>query len=276
MLKITHIGDVEVLIQQPAYGPHPHPDFQGQMFAYSGVLHIQLADGREGYIGEICPTVDCDKVWDSCKSAAAHLSAHNGKDRASTIPVETLKQLLRLAKRFRANGNLHNYAKRTADELNRLGVPTNDGEAWNAERVARLFNKWQDKVKAPLPPSRPEVKTTDIVPTQRGKSLPANRRESVVAEQQVEESSIVSRVIAMGDQLHEMSAAFERLASEVAAELAKGKVDPAIVRKARLWDTIDKAVFDKAKKWDDAVRDGVIEKAAKFDAARNQFGGNAE
>lgn len=261
MLQIQSIDGVAVEVQQPAWGPHPHPDFAGQMFVYNGVLHVQLADGREGYIGEVCVAENCPKLWDSCKSAAAHLSFHNGKERGSTIPVETLKALLRIAKRFQNAGH-RDYAQRTANEMNRLGIKSIDGEPWNSLRVGRLFNKWQDKVAAPLPPSRmttpaPDVKIKDVVPTQRTngtKSLPATRRQ----QEATSENPLVRRLLEMSERHQDMATDFEQLAGDIAAELAKGKVDPELVR--------------KAMEYDEAVKTGVFERAAKFDAARNLFG----
>lgn len=249
MLRITHIGGVPVVDQEIAMGPHPRwPD---QQVAYSGITYVLLENGTSGFA---CDT--CGYLRDKIRAVASHLIAHNGKDSESTLPLETLKALIRSVKRQRAAG-YRDFNARTAEDLNRRGVKSHDGEPWNALRVGRLYTKWSPKIKVAMPPTP--------APAQRQPSpISAVPAPSIQTEESatvsVSDVSLVRRLTKFSEKLEDLSNEFEQLASDVAVELGKPAVDTREIEELRA----DAARFH-------AIDQSVFDKAAKFDAAQSLF-----
>lgn len=239
MLRITHIGGVPVIEQEVAMGPHPRwPD---QQVAYSGIQYVLLENGATGFTCEICGYMS-EKI----RSVASHLIKHNGKESESTLPLETLKALIRSVKRQRSAG-FRDYNARAADDLNRRGVRSHDGEPWTALRVGRLYAKWSPKIKVAMPPAP--------APFQRGVSpvsaAPLTSSPSIQTEEittvRNDEMSLIRRLEKFGEKLENLAREFDQLAGDLAIELGKPAIDTAEITELR-------------------------EKAAKFDAAQSLFG----
>lgn len=136
---------IVILTVQRAQGPHPHPAHNGRIVPFNYVSHLLLEDGTERFRCDFPtpegPNPTCGKdTFTSVKSVPAHMSVHT-TDRARPLyPEETLRFLVRTARTYQKAGH-PDFFVRTADEMNRVGIPTRDGGAWTAQRVTSLFTK---------------------------------------------------------------------------------------------------------------------------------------
>lgn len=246
---IKHVDGIEVIATEPATGPHPHPDFEGQIVLYTGITRLLLADETERFACD-----ECGKSFEAIRSTVAHMGSHSKKRNAEAAqplapmyPMETIKAVLRAVL---ANAGRGQYEKAAA-HLNKIGVPRLNNEPWNSGNIEQLYRRYKDSVSVRTPSA------TSKSDEQRKATLSrriVEQRRDMEQESEPEPESARPGTVQLRNLIDKQSQALEQL--DETLQLAQQQYEEvrataeAIVMQAETLPIVDEETIEKARKYD--------------------------
>lgn len=189
---------------------HPHPRFKGKLVPTNGINKILLADERVMY--------ECDfDGWyrDSALSVRAHLVSHGTTFTDPDYSIEILRKVIRTANKYKKE-RVHNYAQKTADELNTLNVPTVTGASWTPGNVSSLYARWRDddRVKITRTP-RQDTPTTSATTAALATEV-MGKRPGSRTRKTADDVTFSTQLLRLSDQLQLAAATAAKLSRDIA------------------------------------------------------------
>lgn len=264
--RVTSDGHPIIEVQR-GQAPAPNPASGHKLVDFKHLQMILLGD-REGTVRYRCSRpVNGDsgpRCWrddfDNPRSAVAHINNH-GQVRNPDYPEEVLRLLIRLVKTYDAAG-YRNYAMLTADELNRQGIPTVNGQPWNGQQVSGLYLTHKDKyrvhvsqetvrklaspsVTTAITVTDARTKETTVPSTQPTRSTTPPPVTPVAADVTLAQlDQLSAQLLKDTDKLFDLVKEHankvvgfvEVVGQKLAEAAAKPDADPAVIEKAKKWD----------------------------------------
>jgi hypothetical protein len=259
---------IPIIEVQRGQAPAPNP-LSGHKLVDFKYLQMILLGDREGTVRYRCARFlngeSGERCWrddfDNPRSAVAHINSH-GQVRTPDYPEEVLRLVIRLVKTYEAAGH-RNYAILTAEELNKQGVPTVNGQPWNGQQVSGLYLTHKDKYRVHVRQdtvrrfasanSTTSAFTVTDVPTAKENTVPSDARRQPSAPpvtpvaQDVtlaELDRLTKQLLKDTDQLFDLIkdhankvvGYVEVVGAKIAEAAAKPDADPEVIKKAAKWD----------------------------------------
>lgn len=143
--QIDSIDGVKVITQQRAFGPHPHPQYNGVMVPFNNVLHIILENEKELFACEVC-----GEPFDRITQAVAHLSKHSTKNGQPDTPIKLIQTMLGAVQAAKDSNSTSPFAD-AADSLNDRKIRTVRGRRWTEQNVRQMYSTYNGQYTARLP-----------------------------------------------------------------------------------------------------------------------------
>lgn len=221
---LVDLDPAEILVREPAVGPHPRTHV---MTEFSSAEKILLVSGAEVFACR-----ECGWYREQLVSVISHQNAHAIKRRRRGVyddsVVRAVIQEVRRAKRARGA----NYVQRAVAALNEKNITPLRGDSWTVDIVSRVYNRYADSYPpAGRPMGSKSVEPVSPAPVRTGRRRPNSL--SLLAE-------VSSAVVLAKNLLTSLAELAVRVEADewVDRRDAVSVVDPEILAKAKQWDHI--------------------------------------